>query len=153
MSLFSWFGRHLPRRRNGDSKPWSPETGKFVDLATSSGLRNAAEMRDAFGAFRSEVPTPHQNGIAELNDFCDHLVENNVLTRWQCERLLEGRYKGFFLDAFKLLRHVGHEGNCSTYAAENVQTKHRVMLRVFPFNMRREDGQPYYEVEESDEAE
>ena len=79
--------------------------------------------------FVSEVPTPHENGIAELNDFRNHLVENNVLTRWQCERLLEGRYKGFFMDAFKLLRHIGHEGSCSTYAAENVQTKHRVVLR------------------------
>ena len=129
------------------SKPWSPETSKFVDLVVTSGLRNAAEMRDAFIAFRSDVPTPHENGIAELNDFRNHFVENNVLTRWQCERLLEGRYRGFFMDTFKLLRHIGHEGNCSTYAAENVQTKQCVVLRVFPFDMRREDGGPRYEVE------
>lgn len=154
MSVFSWFGQHFPRRKSTESKPWSAETGKFVDLAVRSGLRNATELHDAFNAFRCEVPTPYENGIAELNDFCDHLVKNNVLTRWQCDNLLGGRYKGFFMDGFKLLRHVGHEGNNSTYAAENVQTKHRVVLRVFPYNVRRRaDGQPYYEVEQSDEAE
>jgi len=149
MSLFSWFRHRSPGRMGGQCAPWSPETDKFVALAVKSGLRNAAELRDAFNAFRCEVPTPHENGCAELHEFCNQLVKNNALTRWQCDKPLEGRHRGFFLDTFKLLHHVGCDETCSRYAAEDIHTKRRVVLRVLPrFVRRREDGQPNYEVEE-----
>ena len=132
MSLFSWFRRRspqpTPQRTSGGPNPWSAETDKFAALVVKSGLRNAAELRVAFTAFRSESPTPHEDALAELEAFCDHLVKRDVLTRWQCEMLLKGRYKGFFMDTFKLLRHVGYEGNWSSYAAENVHTKRCVVL-------------------------
>ena len=154
MSFFSWFRRRSPRRGINNPKPWSSETDKFVDLAVRSGLRNAAELREAFSAFRCEVPTPHENGIAELNDFCDHLVKGDVLTRWQCGMLFDGRYKGYFLDHFKLLRHVGFAGNWSVYDAEDTHTKRRVVVRVAPLHIRRhEDIKPYYEVDEADDTE
>ena len=148
--MFPWLRRFLPWQRSSQSSPCSSETAKFILLAAKSGLREAAELNDAFGAFRHKVPTPHVDGCAELREFCNYLVRNDLLTHWQCEKLLQGCYKGFFMDNFKLLHHVGCEGTCSVYTAEDVHRKRRVMLRVFPHPVKkRDDGHPYYEVDET----
>ena len=78
-----------------------------------------------------------QASLAELDDaqFCaDHLVETGVLTDWQRRKLLEGRYRGFFLGKYKLLAHLGSGGMSSVYLAEHVLMQRRVAVKVLPQN-------------------
>jgi hypothetical protein len=130
------------------------ETAGFIDLAVRSGLRSADELRDAYSAFQCDEPMQYENGFAELIDFCNWLVQNEVLTGWQCDMLLNGRYKGFFLDQFRLLRRVGFAGQCTLYDAEDGNTKRQVVLRVVPLCTKRHaDGTPYYDVAGGDAVE
>jgi len=70
-------------------------------------------------------------------------------TQWQWEKLREGRYKGFFLDHFRIDRSIGADDRCARYAAKDLKTNRNVVLRVWPRCVRmREDGSPYFEVEE-----
>jgi serine/threonine-protein kinase len=125
-------------------------TDEFVAIAVKSGLRNAEELRNALAAFRREVRTSFETSLAELRAFRDYLVHNDVLTRWQCENLSAGRYKGFFLDAFKLLRHLRCGESYSEYAAEDVRARRRVVIRIFPPTIGGTTaGKPRYEVDDS----
>ncbi|MCS7306279.1 MAG: protein kinase [Thermoguttaceae bacterium] len=62
----------------------------------------------------------------------DQLVQAGLLTRWQSEKLLEGRHRGFFLDKYKLLDHLGSGGMSSVYLAEHVLMNRRVAIKVLP---------------------
>ncbi len=64
----------------------------------------------------------------------EHLVNAGLLTHWQCDKLLEGRHKGFFLGKYKLLAHLGTGGMSSVYLAEHVLMQRRVAIKVLPKN-------------------
>src|SRR5262249_21760038 len=58
---------------------------------------------------------------AALDDprkIADELVARNLLTRWQADKLLQGRHKGFFLGKYRLLSHLGSGGMSAVYLAE-----------------------------------
>ncbi len=77
--------------------------------------------------------------------FGDLFVAKQLITPWQCEMLLKGRYKGFFFDReFKLLDYLGYDGQRNRYLAENTIFRERVILSVEGLK----PGQPYaYDVE------
>ncbi len=77
--------------------------------------------------------------IKEVDLIGDRLVEAVLLTRWQCDKLMEGRHKGFFLGKYKLLDHLGTGGMSSVYLAEHVRMQRRVAIKVLPKN-RVEDS-------------
>ncbi len=64
----------------------------------------------------------------------DWLVQSGLITRWQADRLLEGRHKGFFLGKYKLLGHLGTGGMSSVFLAEHVLMQRRVAIKVLPKN-------------------
>ncbi|HUY91477.1 MAG TPA: serine/threonine-protein kinase [Pirellulales bacterium] len=60
------------------------------------------------------------------------LLDAGLLTRWQCNKLLEGRSKGFFLGKYKLLDHLGTGGMSAVYLAEHINMQRRVAIKVLP---------------------
>jgi serine/threonine protein kinase len=60
------------------------------------------------------------------------LVERNALTRWQADKILIGKHKGFFLGKYRLLSHLGKGGMSSVYLAEHVLMRRRVAIKVLP---------------------
>ena len=73
-----------------------------------------------------------------LDSLCSHLISKLVLTRWQCDKLRQGRYKGFRLDKYLLLDYLGSEGMISTFLARDVTTGMQVTLAVAPKHGRHE---------------
>lgn len=72
---------------------------------------------------------------AELADprfIGSELVSAGLITRWQCDKLLEGRHKGFYLGKYKLLGHLGSGGMSNVYLAEHVLMQRRVAIKVLP---------------------
>ena len=63
---------------------------------------------------------------------CKELEEAGLVTRWQCEKILQGKYKGFFLGKHKLLGHLGSGGMSSVYLAEHLVMKHKRAIKVLP---------------------
>jgi eukaryotic-like serine/threonine-protein kinase len=63
---------------------------------------------------------------------CKELEDAGVMTRWQSEKILQGKYKGFFLGNHKLLGHLGSGGMSSVYLAEHTLMKHKRAIKVLP---------------------
>lgn len=59
-------------------------------------------------------------------------VERGLLTDWHVEKLLGGKYKGFFLGRYKLLGHIGTGGMSSVYLAEHTRMHDKRAIKVLP---------------------
>lgn len=62
------------------------------------------------------------------------LVEAGLLTKWQIERLLDGKSRGFFLGKYKLMGQLGKGGMSTVYLAEHQVMKQLRALKVLPRN-------------------
>ena len=66
------------------------------------------------------------------DELIQHLIESGVITQWHTDKLLAGKYKGFFLGKFKLLGHLGTGGMSSVYLAESKVSGQRRAIKVLP---------------------
>src|SRR5262245_21499695 len=95
----------------------------FVVLLKKSGLLPAADIAAAVQRFDlGEDPV--------AKDVARAFVRDGLLTRFQAERLLEGRYRGFFIDHYKVLEILGAGGMSCLYLAEDMESGERVALKV-----------------------
>ncbi len=58
--------------------------------------------------------------------------KEGLLTDWHIEKLLGGKYKGFFLGKYKLLGHIGTGGMSSVYLAEHIRMGDKRAIKVLP---------------------
>ncbi|MEO1999920.1 MAG: protein kinase, partial [Planctomycetaceae bacterium] len=68
------------------------------------------------------------SAIAEI------LVGQHVLTPWQCQKMMEGRHRGFFLGKYRLLSLLGKGGMSSVYLAEHMVMHRQCAIKVLPSN-------------------
>ncbi len=90
--------------------------------------------RDQLSRVLLQLPEENGEAAADTERVAEHLVNAGLLTHWQCDKLLEGRHKGFFLGKYKLLAHLGTGGMSSVYLAEHVLMQRRVAIKVLPKN-------------------
>ena len=69
-----------------------------------------------------------------------NLVQRGLITRYQADRLLEGRSRGFFFDDYKLLDLLGVGGMGWVYRAENTQTHEIFALKVLLDQLKHDRG-------------
>lgn len=100
----------------------------FLDLVKRSQLVEAEQLQKVL---RQWLP-PEGGATLTAEELAEKLVSAGLLTRWQSNKLLEGRYKGFFLGKYKLLDHLGSGGMSSVYLAEHVLMQRRVAIKVLP---------------------
>lgn len=62
----------------------------------------------------------------------EELVRDGVLTRFQSEQFLIGRWRGFVVGKFKLLEKIGAGGMAQVFLAEHLSTKKRAAIKVLP---------------------
>jgi eukaryotic-like serine/threonine-protein kinase len=55
-----------------------------------------------------------------------------LVTEWHTDKLLMGKYKGFFLGKYKLLGHIGSGGMSSVYLAEHIRMHDKRAIKVLP---------------------
>jgi eukaryotic-like serine/threonine-protein kinase len=95
----------------------------FVAMLKKSGLLPADEIDAAVARFGlGDEPVARELARAFLRE--------GLLTRFQAERVLEGRYRGFFIDHYKVLEILGAGGMACLYLAEDIDSGERVALKV-----------------------
>ncbi|MBN2476251.1 MAG: serine/threonine protein kinase [Pirellulales bacterium] len=108
-----------------------PKVDTFLDLVRRSGLVEKGQLQECLLQLKRQADG---QPIADTDTVASRLVDAALLTRWQADKLLEGRHKGFFLGKYKLLDHLGTGGMSSVYLAEHVLMQRRVAIKVLPKN-------------------
>ncbi len=102
---------------------------KFLELLNRSSLVEPDQLSKSLSELEA------QKGADALKDgqvISDHLQAAGLLTKWQSDKLMDGRHKGFFLKNYKLLSHLGSGGMSSVYLAEHRHMHRRVAIKVLP---------------------
>ena len=95
----------------------------FLSLFEKSGLLCAEEISAADAKF-------DLHGKSSAEEIARALVDGNVLTLWQASRLLNGRYRGFFLDEYMLLKILGAGGMGRLYLARERSSGVKYVVKI-----------------------
>jgi serine/threonine-protein kinase len=127
-------------------------TEKLIELVRKSGLVELDAFEASLEAFRAQhssspkttpadsaqpapnPPNPTQTESLDENPepLLNWLIEQKLITRWHADKLVVGKYKGFFLGKHKLLGHLGSGGMSSVYLAEHRAMHHKRAIKVLP---------------------
>ena len=100
----------------------------LLKLLEKSGIADQEELKESLGSLSAKMDG-EAVGTAELTE---HLIDSGIITQWHADKLLAGKYKGFFLDKYKLLGHLGTGGMSSVYLAESKSTSKKRAIKVLP---------------------
>ncbi len=98
----------------------------FVWDLRRSNLIERGQLEQLVGDFLARHPR------AEPNDLANHLVEQNILTPFQAERLLAGKTQGFVLGPFTLTEALGTGSMGTVYKAQSKNDNGWYAVKVLP---------------------
>jgi len=99
----------------------------FLGVVKQSALIDADVLKRTWKELKEK-----EVSLEDARQVADQLVDRSLLTRWQADKLLQGRHKGFFLGKYRLLSHLGSGGMSAVYLAEHVLMRRRVAIKVLP---------------------
>ena len=102
---------------------------RFLEMVEKSGLVSKAKSDRLMMKVRAKLDGKLPEDARKLA-----LVfkKQGLLTQWHVDKLLAGKYKGFFLGRYKLLGHIGTGGMSSVYVGEHVGLHDKRALKVLP---------------------
>ncbi|MGA2258655.1 MAG: serine/threonine-protein kinase, partial [Thermoguttaceae bacterium] len=106
-----------------------PNVETYLDLVQRSGLVEKDRLQVLVAQLEKESDGKLPSDVDEVGR---RFVAGNLITQWQCDRLLEGKWKGFFLGRYKLLGQLGTGGMSTVYLGEHVLMQRRVAIKVLP---------------------
>ena len=105
-----------------------PSAKSFLKLLERSGIIAEDRLKSSLAKLSTKA-----NGKAiKLNDLAGHLLKSGLITQWHIDKLLAGKYKGFFLGKYKLLGHLGSGGMSSVYLAQHKISEQFRAIKVLP---------------------
>lgn len=114
-----------------------PSAKSFLKLLDKSGIVEDESLKDTLAKLSQKAA----GETVALSQLTRHLVDSGLITQWHCEKLMLGKYKGFFLGKFKLLGLLGAGGMSTVYLAEHIISGHRRAIKVLP---RKKATDPSY---------
>ena len=99
----------------------------LVELVRKSGMVDDARLTAYLQERKAGTPLP-----ADSREAADAMVEDGVLTNFQAEQFLLGKWKGFTVGKYKLLERVGVGGMGQVFLCEHMFMKRRVAIKVLP---------------------
>jgi serine/threonine protein kinase len=100
----------------------------FVELAFKSGLLE----KETFAACQSNF---NKAGFAPQSpkELADALIKEGLLTHFQAEKLVAGRWRGFIISQkYRLLERLGAGGMGAVYLCEHVLMGRKVAVKILP---------------------
>lgn len=102
---------------------------RFLEMVAKSNLIE----KSAYDTFLAKLRVRHDGKLPDnVKKLAAAFVEEKLLTDWHVEKLLGGKYKGFFLGRYKLLGHIGTGGMSSVYLAEHTRMHDKRAIKVLP---------------------
>ncbi|HVK18779.1 MAG TPA: protein kinase [Fimbriiglobus sp.] len=100
---------------------------EFLDLVQKSGVAESARLKAHLDqlAERSGVPT-------DPSKLAGVLVRDGLLTYFQADQLLQGKWKRFFIGKYKVLERIGVGGMGHVFLCEHKLMRRRVAVKVLP---------------------
>ncbi len=105
-----------------------PSAKSFLNILERSGIVAEDRLKNAL----QELSRKSNGKSVRVDDLTAHLIRSGLLTQWHCDKLLAGKYKGFFLGKYKLLGHLGTGGMSSVYLAEHKLSGQKRAIKVLP---------------------
>ncbi len=102
---------------------------RFLQMVIKSGLVDKVAMERFLESVRSKLDGDLPESPRKLANL---FKQEGLLTDWHIEKLLGGKYKGFFLGKYKLLGHIGTGGMSSVYLGEHIRMGDKRAIKVLP---------------------
>src|SRR5262245_17418910 len=107
----------------------------FLELVRRSNQVDAQVLEEYVRQKRASEALPQDpRRLAAL------LVREGLLTNFQAEQLLQGKYRGFTIGGYRVLERLGSGGTGTVYLAEHQVMKRRVAVKVLPAPYAGERG-------------
>jgi eukaryotic-like serine/threonine-protein kinase len=101
----------------------------FIDYVERSDLVETGTLQAALGEFKGlhggQLPTD-----ADL--LATFLIDRGLLTQWHVDKLMDKKYRGFFLGKYRMLRLIGSGGMSTVYLAEHKLMHRQRAIKVLP---------------------
>jgi serine/threonine protein kinase len=108
----------------------SPTTiDEFLELVRKSGVVDEKKLATYLERARAAGPLP-----AEPAKMAGLLVRDGLLTHFQAEQFLQGKWRRFTIGKYKVLEKLGAGGMGSVYLCEHKLMRRRVAVKVLPTN-------------------
>jgi serine/threonine protein kinase len=98
----------------------------FLQMLSHSGLLSETQLQQVEQSFPASVRTSTPRAV------CDWLLQEGAITEWHAEKLLQSKFRGFFLGSYKLLNRVARGGMSTIYSAQHKETGKVHALKVLP---------------------
>ena len=108
-------------------------TGEFLDLFERSQLVEASLTK----SIRKQVEASPQASKSP-DSAAKILVKNQLITTYHAKQLLAGRYKGFYIDKYKIMQLLGAGGMGKVFLAEQITMQRLVAMKIVKSNIPKE---------------
>lgn len=100
---------------------------EFLELLLKSGVLDAQRLHAYLAPLRAENRLPKSPALLAAL-----LLRDGLLTRFQTEQLLQGKYRGFALGKYRVLELLGAGGMSAVYLCADMLHRRRVAVKVLP---------------------
>src|SRR5258707_15239999 len=100
---------------------------EFLDLVRKSGVVDDKRLDAYLQRTRASGPI-----APDLGKFAGILVRDGILTHFQAEQFLQGKWKRFTIGKYKVLERLGSGGMGQVFLCEHKLMRRRVAVKVLP---------------------
>ncbi len=115
--------------------PAPTTTDEFLELVRKSGVIDEKRLTTHLDKLRGAGSLP-----AEPIRLATQMVRDGVITHFQAEQFLQGKWKRFTLGKYKVLERLGQGGMGSVYLCEHMLMRRRVAVKVLPATKAEESS-------------
>src|SRR4051812_26427458 len=115
--------------------PAPATTSEFVELVQKSGVVDASRLAAYLQQIHDRGPLPKLPTV-----MANFMVRDAIVTLFQAEQLLLGKWRRFTIGKYKVLERIGSGGMGQVYLCEHKLMRRRVAVKVLPTARAADDS-------------